>query len=760
MQAVLECKSCGGQLQPADGQKVVYCAYCGSANVFTFVDRFALYNQANYLRQRNEFDRAISVYENIINEDPKDAEAYFGIALCKYGIEYVDDPGDGRKIPTCHRTRIKLFSQDDDYLKAVGMSDPDVAEVYRAEAERIDHILKGIQKLSHDKKKYDVFICYKEGDGNGNRTQTSVIAQDIYEQLENRGYRVFFARKTLAGMIGSDYEPVIFSALYSAKVMLVIGTRPEEFQGIWVKNEWIRFLERIAEGDECTLIPCYKEMSPYELPQEMVNIQSLDISKIGFMQDITDALERLIKKDTGFKIPEYTGGNADSLKKRAYLFLEQGDFNQAIQYFEKVLDIDPEDSECYWGKLLAEHNCRDDSFLKKVLTPISSDKNYLMAIRFADEEQAKKYKSYCELIDKRVEEERRRKEEQARIAAEEAEQRRMEEEKKRAEEERIAKLEAQKKKKRKKRVIKGILLTPVIIAIYILFTEPILVRAETWYTAYIKDDPASARLVMDIYECPFNYGFHPIKELNQTLRYYFWDEIFEDSCYDLDYSTFEKIMDIKKGIDYYCMGYPKVKDFYEKNSARSLNGPQACFKLKGDNNSSSEWILWVDDGEICCDYTSPSYIGDQYDRWSNNLFDTYKSDKSLVKACEKHNDIEKLYVSLSPSEDCGVLLCIDADKNVYAEPFGKEGVLYYGIKDVGKLKDIELLRMCPDESPYLYALKSNGDVVRFLLTDDKNNKDKTGVEDTEYDKSDWNNIPDTLHHPSGDIYKADSNIDK
>ncbi|MCR5596695.1 MAG: TIR domain-containing protein, partial [Lachnospiraceae bacterium] len=420
MQTVLECKSCGGQLQPVEGARIVYCGYCGSANVFSYVDRFSLYNQANYLRQRNEFDRAISVYENIINEDPKDAEAYFGIALCKYGIEYVKDPADERMIPTCHRTRIKLFSQDEDYEKAVSLSEPNVADVYRIEAEKIDHILKGIQKLSYNQKKYDVFICYKESDENGERTRTSVIAQDVYEQLTAKGYSVFFARKTLAGMIGSDYEPVIFSALYSAKVMLVIGTRPEEFQGIWVKNEWIRFLERIAEGDECTLIPCYKEMSPYELPQEMVNIQSLDISKIGFMQDITDALERLIKGTSTAQVSDVPMGNAVGLRKRAYIFLEQGEFAQADRYFERALDIDPEDSECYWGKLLAGMSCRSEEQLCNILTPISGKNDYRVALKFANEEQSEKYRRYSDLIDEKIAEENRRKEEQAMLEKERA----------------------------------------------------------------------------------------------------------------------------------------------------------------------------------------------------------------------------------------------------------------------------------------------------------------------------------------------------
>ena len=32
-----------------------------------------------------------------------EAEAYWGLVLCRYGIEYVNDPATGKKVPTCHR---------------------------------------------------------------------------------------------------------------------------------------------------------------------------------------------------------------------------------------------------------------------------------------------------------------------------------------------------------------------------------------------------------------------------------------------------------------------------------------------------------------------------------------------------------------------------------------------------------------------------------------------------------------------------------
>lgn len=46
---------------------------------------------------------------------------------------------------------------------------------------------------------YDVFICYKESDYNGNRTEDSVLAHEIYDMLSNQGYKVFL-RQNLLGL--------------------------------------------------------------------------------------------------------------------------------------------------------------------------------------------------------------------------------------------------------------------------------------------------------------------------------------------------------------------------------------------------------------------------------------------------------------------------------------------------------------------------------------------------------------------------------
>ena len=78
-----------------------------------------LFNRANHFRRQNEFDKAIQAYENILNEDSADAEAHWGVVLSRFGIEYVEDPASGRKIPTCRRVQSESILADVDYLAAL-----------------------------------------------------------------------------------------------------------------------------------------------------------------------------------------------------------------------------------------------------------------------------------------------------------------------------------------------------------------------------------------------------------------------------------------------------------------------------------------------------------------------------------------------------------------------------------------------------------------------------------------------------------------
>ena len=391
--AVLKCKMCGGTLDVTEGMTVCECEYCGTTQTVTTAkdeNLQALFNRANILRMKSEFDKAETLYEKLVQSNPDDAEAHWGLILCKFGIEYVEDPQTFKRIPTCHRTSFDSIIADEDYKEAISCADTIQRGVYEREAKEIDRIQKEILALSAKEEPYDVFICYKESD-NGSRTPDSVIANDIYHQLTNEGFKVFYAAITLEDKLGSAYEPCIFAALNSAKVMLAIGTKSEYFTAVWVRNEWSRFLRMMKTDRSKLLIPCYKDMDAYELPEEFAHLQAQDMSKIGFINDIVRGIKKVIVKDepkpAAKAAPAAPSGNptVNSLLKRAFIFLEDGDWESADEYCEKVLDLDPENAMAYLGKLMAELKVRKRDDLKNCAQPFDGSSNYKKIMRYGND---------------------------------------------------------------------------------------------------------------------------------------------------------------------------------------------------------------------------------------------------------------------------------------------------------------------------------------------------------------------------------------
>ena len=415
--ATLKCKMCGGDLELTPDVTVAECPYCGTKQTVPNADnekKMTLFTRANRLRFNCEFDKAAGVYETIIAEFPEEAEAYWGLVLCKYGIEYVDDPATGKKIPTCHRSSFDSVMEDENFELATEYADTVAKRVYRDEAKQIEDIRKGIIEVSSKEEPYDVFICYKETGENGERTLDSVLAQDIYDALTEKGYRVFFSRITLEDKLGQAYEPYIFAALHSARVMLAVGTSYEHYDAVWVKNEWSRYLQLIAAGEKKTLIPCYKNLDAYDMPKEFAKLQAQDMGKVGALQDLLRGVDKIIGKNAekaDFKgdsaavsqMPALSAQTA-SLLKRGYNALEDCYFDEADKIFGKVLNNDAECSQAYMGKVLVYYEIRNfKDLINKFLISMEDNKEgkkiYLPEVNLMDlVEQARKAESKTGLL--------------------------------------------------------------------------------------------------------------------------------------------------------------------------------------------------------------------------------------------------------------------------------------------------------------------------------------------------------------------------
>ena len=101
MATILKCKMCGGDIEVNSDMTVGTCLFCGSTMTLPKIDsekKARLFNRANEYRLHNEFDKAYDAYRSIVDEDEQEAEAYWGMILSEYGVEYVEDPNTKKRI--------------------------------------------------------------------------------------------------------------------------------------------------------------------------------------------------------------------------------------------------------------------------------------------------------------------------------------------------------------------------------------------------------------------------------------------------------------------------------------------------------------------------------------------------------------------------------------------------------------------------------------------------------------------------------------
>ncbi|MBQ1684243.1 MAG: hypothetical protein II072_01870, partial [Clostridia bacterium] len=170
-------------------------------------------------------------------------------------------------------------------------------------------------------------------------------------------------------------------------------TSAEHANAVWVKNEWSRFLALMRKDRSKLLLPCYKGMDPYDLPEQLSVLQSYDMSKIGFMQDLIRGIKKVLAKDEPKEQVKETvivqqnaaAASVAPLLKRAFMYLEDGAWQNADEYAEKVLDQDPENAEAYVAKLMSELKVKHREEIKNEQHPLDMSGNYQKAVRFGSD---------------------------------------------------------------------------------------------------------------------------------------------------------------------------------------------------------------------------------------------------------------------------------------------------------------------------------------------------------------------------------------
>lgn len=157
----------------------------------------------------------------------------------------------------------------------------------------------------------EVFLCYLESDEQGRRCRDSVIAQDLYNKLENAKIRTFYQRISAAALTESDFETANTIAFDYAKVIAVIATTPENFQ---------KLIEKYGEklGTK-KVIPIYSGMNANDMPQEIKPLQAVNYDTVGSVADFTKNILRILGREQEVDIVEAANKHFSRRKKTAII---------------------------------------------------------------------------------------------------------------------------------------------------------------------------------------------------------------------------------------------------------------------------------------------------------------------------------------------------------------------------------------------------------------------------------------------------------
>lgn len=395
--SINQCPTCRGVLERRGNYN--FCLHCGNTWIIDVSDDIHAVSRANAWESLREgdFEKAIERFENILAKDEKNHEAYWGRALATNGILYVDDLDERKKVATCNNITEHSFIKNHDVEKAISLAPREIAESYQAQAEYIERVRIEWLEKARKEPPYDIFISFKDKDRERgkDRTQDSYDAHNLYNVLTQQGYKVFFSRVSLRDKVSEHYEPYIYNALKTAKVMIVFGEKPEYFSSTWVKNEWSRFASRIKNGEKHknSLVVVYKNMEPGDLPAALRSRQCLDANDFTFLQTLERHIKRVINESASSEHLEKINISGGQIAKKAttlsvntvrtreigegaiaetsisekqtvdliYTYLSESQWDSASNLIEDVLFSNPGCAEALWCRLLVNHKAKDDS---------------------------------------------------------------------------------------------------------------------------------------------------------------------------------------------------------------------------------------------------------------------------------------------------------------------------------------------------------------------------------------------------------------
>lgn len=397
-----KCVICGAELESI-GHGMGKCPSCKFRQSMPTISSLKLERANKFRRDEHDFQKALKLYNEVSEESSEEADAFWGAAICKYGVEFVNDENDN-VVPTFYQINKFRFSRMQEFGAACEKADDEQKSFYENTASRIDDThRKIIDVFAGEKFSTEVYIrCCTDEDNEANEALKS-DANKLAAKLRGKDYKVFCPdTKDNIEPGTAEYESYAYNGLSTAGVMLIIGNKPENFVNKWVKNEWTRFSVMHKSNKKALIIPIVFDMDPYELPMELQSTQAINWHSAEAMDLVLEAVDkamgRYVEKSTREKIEKINDiidakdkEKADQLYELA-LKKSCDNTHMALNLINQILDTDPEYHKAYWLRLCINMNAAPEN-IEYMRLDLTTHPDYISAVHHADDKSRQHYES-------------------------------------------------------------------------------------------------------------------------------------------------------------------------------------------------------------------------------------------------------------------------------------------------------------------------------------------------------------------------------
>lgn len=374
------CPTCGYKFGYPLEKTTFPCIACGKIHGRPKAagESLACLERANELRVRCEFVKAEAAYNRVLEQYPDEHSARWGLVLCKYGVEVKEG-----------KLTIHFYNPDDvlsdpDYKRACELAEEETRSLYEEQGKYLHDIQEEVRKIQTEP--WDIFLCYKKsGREKGTEAPEFKYADKLYKMLLKKQYRVFFAEETLDGKRGADFEAQIFHALYSAPVMLLVCSDPENLATPWVHSEWSRYLERPElKVDKCRLIPILCDACTVnDLPGGLNGKQCLRFGEIDWFGSLITSMDEVLKdRNHSAADPEVQERLGGILYRMA-----EHNWDAAYTQADELISRHSSCAVAYLYKLLAKKHMLKPDELRRCMDPFEQSLDWEWAMRYANDRE-------------------------------------------------------------------------------------------------------------------------------------------------------------------------------------------------------------------------------------------------------------------------------------------------------------------------------------------------------------------------------------